>query len=210
MTGLVFSNEIAALDDLEKQSDSLEKDESLASKFGNKLCMVQSLYHTDLDPNNPSGALKYSSPLIRLSGFNETTTTSDLIHFFSTVGLEESKFEIIWIDNISIFVHLKIDNNDLLEILALTGTAEEVEDKTDIDMTENDSIALKLVSALTASAQEGWKFQSHRQFIHETLETASSNLTTNTEVISQASDDIKIAPPTSLKRSLDADASEEV
>ena len=159
--------------------------------------MVQSLYHVDLDPQNLSGFLKYSSPLFHLSGFDETTVTSAVISYFTSQGCAETKIEVIWVDAVSLFVHLSTDEEEVTNMLALNDIAHDTTNLPHPSMGSIDILAMRLLPLLTKSAPAGWKIKSHYQFCHGSSEVVENSAAENLQEI--VADDSSVT----LKRALE-------
>lgn len=98
-TGSVFAAEIAIANGFN----------NIKQNAVNKLFMMQSIYHMDIDPAAAPtfGSVKYEGVVIYIHGFAEKTTTEDLIKLASSTGLDKALIEIIWIDGSSVLACLQ-------------------------------------------------------------------------------------------------------
>ena len=99
----------------------------------NKLFMMQSLYHMDIDPvAAPTfGTLKYDGIVLHVHGFSEKTTTDDLIKLAVTTGVDKSMIEIIW-----------IDGNSALACFQCTDTHDDIINKVDQELVKEMNVVL--------------------------------------------------------------------
>eukprot|EP01041_Mallomonas_annulata_P004451 gene4451-8865_t len=71
-TGRIFSHQYTMLGGLEVIKHSV----------ANKLFMMHSLYHMDLDPTRPNGIIKFPGIIVHITGFAKSTVTDDVINVF--------------------------------------------------------------------------------------------------------------------------------
>jgi hypothetical protein len=93
-TGAIFTQQV-------KASGSMAKMTELA---GNKLFMMYSMFHMDLEPRNPNGWLKITGSLVHLSNFGADTKNDAVLAIFTAAGYELNTLEVSWIDGTSVFV----------------------------------------------------------------------------------------------------------
>jgi CAF1 family ribonuclease len=93
-TGAIFTQQL-------KTSGSMAKMTELA---GNKLFMMYSMFHMDLEPGNPNGWLKITGSLVHLSNFGADTKNDAVLAIFTAAGYELNTLEVSWIDGTSLFV----------------------------------------------------------------------------------------------------------
>ena len=93
-TGCVFANEL----DLGNDAAHLK------ATCMNRLFMMQSLYHMNLDPTSPHGDLKYDGLIVHVSKFEKKTNTNDILAPFVNAGIKMNHLEAVWIDDDGIFV----------------------------------------------------------------------------------------------------------
>ena len=91
--------------------------EEMITKAGNKLFMMYSLYHMDMDPSQPNGFLKISGVLIHLGDFGSDTKNDAILKVFTDAGYALNSIEVLWIDGTSTFV--TIDASELYEEIKL-------------------------------------------------------------------------------------------
>lgn len=94
-TGLVFATE------LQMMQSSVE---SLHSQAANKMFMMQSMYHMDLDPMRPGSILKARGPVYYLFDFPAQTSVPDILAAFTALGHRKEDLELTWVDGTSTFV----------------------------------------------------------------------------------------------------------
>eukprot|EP00596_Hydrurales_sp_CCMP1899_P000518 CAMPEP_0119039126 /NCGR_PEP_ID=MMETSP1177-20130426/8452_1 /TAXON_ID=2985 /ORGANISM="Ochromonas sp, Strain CCMP1899" /LENGTH=545 /DNA_ID=CAMNT_0007002611 /DNA_START=63 /DNA_END=1700 /DNA_ORIENTATION=+ len=94
-TGALFKHE---LDRVSGKMSEMEE------KAGNKLFMMQSLYHMDLDPNRPNGWIKVVGVLLHISNFSVDTKTETILGVFTSADYELNKLDVTWIDGTSTFI----------------------------------------------------------------------------------------------------------
>jgi hypothetical protein len=105
-TGALFTHELKQ----SELSDPIEAMKAMTSNAGNKLFMMQSLYHMDIDPKRPNGWLKFSGLLLHLSKFDSEVKNDGILKVFTNAGYVLTTLEVLWIDGTSTFV--SIDTTD--------------------------------------------------------------------------------------------------
>lgn len=80
--------------------------ENMRERAANRLFMMQSMYHMDLDPARPNGWIHVSDPLILLQ-FPQSTQNMDIYALFSQAGIPAGVY-IHWIDGVSCYAQLTI------------------------------------------------------------------------------------------------------
>jgi len=89
---------------------------------GNKMFMMQSIYHMDLDPARPSSVLKVPGVVLYLFDFPPKTGVSDILAAFTALGYHKEHLTLTWVDGTSTFVNLPgpfpIDTPELEEDMA--------------------------------------------------------------------------------------------
>ena len=125
-TGCVFANQLLVM----ASQDSLE-----SSK--NKLFMMQSLYHMNLDTNMPEDTFKYEGSMLHISKFKKETTTADILAPFLAANYSNSVLEVIWIDEHGIFVSINVKTPDANTILKYTSFPDDWTVKTFASYLEN-------------------------------------------------------------------------
>ena len=73
---------------------------------GNKLFMMQSMFHIDIDPSRPNGFLKVKGVLIHINNFSPDTKMETILKIFVTGGYELSSLSMSWIDGTSTFMEI--------------------------------------------------------------------------------------------------------
>lgn len=91
MTGALFAHELTKVTDI--------------SIITNKLFMMQSLYHMDLNPSNSiHGVLKFNGSILHVS-FTDTSIDNNRIHeLFKGIGIDNTMIDFIWLDSTSTFL----------------------------------------------------------------------------------------------------------
>lgn len=85
----------------------------MIAKAGNKLFMMQSLFHIDVDPAQPNGFLKTTGLLLLVSNFSPDTKMDTILQVFVTSGYELNSLSMSWIDGTSTF--MEINTQDSVE-----------------------------------------------------------------------------------------------
>lgn len=88
------------------------------SSCKNWLFMMQSLYHMSLDHSGPEGFMKYEGAILYVTEFAQATKNNDVIAPFLSAGHEASAVEVIWIDDLSLFVCVNVADADADHICA--------------------------------------------------------------------------------------------
>lgn len=73
---------------------------------GNKLFMMYSMFHMDLDPSQPNGWLKAKGTLLYLGDFAADTKNDAVLQIFTLAGYQMNQLEVMWIDGTSTFVSI--------------------------------------------------------------------------------------------------------
>ena len=71
---------------------------------GNKLFMLHSLYHMNLDPACPSSIFKSTSLFLHIYNIPTNTLQDDISAVFISIGYDRNRLEYIWIDSTSLFI----------------------------------------------------------------------------------------------------------
>ena len=77
----------------------------------NKLFMMQSLYHMDIDANNSSNILKANGILLLINNLALNINNTDLITIFENNSINKNLIEFYWIDGTSLIVNVMDDPN---------------------------------------------------------------------------------------------------
>ena len=162
-----------------------------AASCSNMTFMMRSLFHMDLNPQRPSGLLKYRQLLLRLTGFDPAHQTSDILaHFCTATGgaVPVEQVEVIWVDNDSLFLHLPVEYR--AAVRAVGSQDQQVENAGADDggdgggaapMDESvvkEGAAGEEVSTAAASADwpRGWFLQEYEDYLAELEAIAEENL----------------------------------
>lgn len=96
--------------------------ERLQPAAGNKMFMMQSMYHMDLDPARPSSILKARGPVFYLYNFPADTNVPQILAVFGALGYRKEDLELTWVDGTSTFVTitgpLPVPEIDMVNVLA--------------------------------------------------------------------------------------------
>ena len=76
----------------------------LIEKAGNKLFMMQSMFHMDIDPSQPNGFLKIKGTLLHIGNFSPDTKMDTILQVFVVGGYELTSLSMSWIDGTSTFM----------------------------------------------------------------------------------------------------------
>jgi len=100
LTGSIFGQQLFKLG--REQIETLSK---------NRLFMMQSLFHMDLNSSNTEhGFIKIvDRKIYHLSAFADRTSTTDIIKPFTDAGMPLESIEVFWIDQVSTFVFFSQD-----------------------------------------------------------------------------------------------------
>ena len=110
-TGACFVHQLAEVGSMD----------AMVTVAGNRLFMMQSLYHMDLDPARPSGILKIPGSLIFVGSFGESTKTEHIVDCCVTAGYELTTLEVLWIDGTSTFVAINTTDSAAEIVQKLTA-----------------------------------------------------------------------------------------
>jgi CAF1 family ribonuclease len=102
-TGALFCYQLSLLPSMEHMKEMT----------GNKLFMMYSMFHMDLDPSQPNGWLKAKGTLLHLGHFATETKNDAVLQIFTLAGYEMNQLEVMWIDGSSTFV--SIDTAELAD-----------------------------------------------------------------------------------------------
>jgi hypothetical protein len=80
--------------------------DQMKEKSGNKLFMMYSMFHMDLDPSQPNGWLKAKGTLLHLGDFAADTKNDSVLQIFTLAGYQMNQLEVMWIDGSSTFVSI--------------------------------------------------------------------------------------------------------
>lgn len=94
ITGACFVHQLAEVGSMD----------AMTTVAANRLFMMQSLYHMDLDPVRPPGFLKIAGSLIYLGNFDLETKTEHIVACCVDAGYALTSLEVLWIDGSSTFV----------------------------------------------------------------------------------------------------------
>ena len=104
-----------------QQRVSASSMDDMKEKSGNKLFMMYSLYHMDLDPSQPNGWLKIKGTLLHLGQFASDTKNDAILAIFTAAGYQMNQLEVLWIDGTSTFVSVNTPElaDEILSKIAL-------------------------------------------------------------------------------------------
>ena len=113
--------------------------------IGNKLFMLHSLYHMNLDPACPSSIFKSTSLFLHIYNIPTNTLQDDISNVFISIGYERCRLEYIWIDGTSLFITITgAGKEDEIRILQeLRKRSELCKVEKEVKLSIIDSILLK-------------------------------------------------------------------
>ena len=109
-TGALFYHQ------LKTQSSMAE----LTKLTGNKLFMMQSLFHIDIDPLQPNGFIKVKGALLHLGNFDKDTKMDAILNIFIAAGYVLSSLSATWIDGTSTFMVVNTSDSPAEVILKVS------------------------------------------------------------------------------------------
>lgn len=118
-TGYVFAQQLNWLK-MQFGYESIQQTiQRISSTMSNKLFMMQSIYHIDIEPLHPDGIIKTKGNLVYIANFPLNTTNDDIIKLFEKVSIQKTSLDLIWIDGSSLIVDVDVgsDIEQLLESL---------------------------------------------------------------------------------------------
>ena len=112
---------------------------------GNKMFMLHSLYHMNLDPACPSSIFKYTGLLLHIYNIPTNTLQDDISAVFISIGYDRNRLEYIWIDGTSLFITITgAGKEDEIRILQeLRKRSELCKVEKEVKLSIIDSILLK-------------------------------------------------------------------
>lgn len=110
-TGALFCHQLGLVPSMDHMKET----------SGNKLFMMYSMFHMDIDPSQPNGWLKAKGRLVHLGDFAADTKNDAVLQIFTLAGYQMNQLEVMWIDGTSTFVSIDTSEtaNEIISKISL-------------------------------------------------------------------------------------------